>query len=412
MKNLLPFSAKFLVLSASLAFAWSVHAKSTSTVATPKETFAPSLDFASSNETGQVKLIAKVNKYGFVVDVDVSSSTNSALNQPSIDALHRWTFHPATKGGKNVASKVRQVFTFEIGAIAIGDVAAKSRLEAPKVLRQISPRLSKRYSNITGQVNFLVNLDDQGELTQITLKNATHEELAAAAESALRKWKFQPASKRGEPIASTVVVPFIFYASDASRERTIRESRSLDLVDVQPKLTKRHEPTLPLSMEKETGDAWLHLYIDEHGYVAQADPLKSSNPSLAKYAQEAALQWKFDPAIKDGQPVASKTAVPFRFTGGLLLSEAPVDKNPELRHSPKPKVPSELADASGFVRVLLRLDEKGNVVGASARGSSREDLEALALEAVQSWKFNPAVREGLPVSSSVIVPFEFTGKKG
>lgn len=373
-----------------------------------KKTVAPNLTFKTIDEAGEVELTAKINQYGFVMAVAVESSSNQSLNEACIDAMHRWTFSPAEKNGTPIPSTVSQLFVFNDGAISLARKGKeKTGFRAPKAIHRVPPSMSTELANVNGQVNFLVDLDNQGEVSQITLKSATHRELVGPAEEALKQWKFRPAEKNGVKVASTVVTPFKFEASDWSIEETRSRSYEIDLVDSRPSPIKKHEPVLPLALEKRKGDAWLLLYVDEHGYVATAETLKASDSELAKHAREAALDWKFKPAMKDGVPVASKVSVPFRFTGGLLLAERPVDKRPKAKRRVSPILPKGLSKSSGYVRVMLELDSRGNVLDARAKQSSRADLEGPTLEAAMKWKFSPAVRNGDPVPSTILIPFNF-----
>ena len=50
---------------------------------------------------------------GRVMNVEVESSTEVALERAAVDAVRRWTFSPATRDGKKVPAKVRQTIKFE-----------------------------------------------------------------------------------------------------------------------------------------------------------------------------------------------------------------------------------------------------------------------------------------------------------
>jgi len=42
-----------------------------------------------------------------------------------------------------------------------------------------------------------------------------------------------------------------------------------------------------------------------------------------------------------------------------------------------------------------------------AQSSGNRDIDRAALEAVRRWRFQPAQRNGQPVSATVIIPLEF-----
>lgn len=78
--------------------------------------------------------------------------------------------------------------------------------------------------------------------------------------------------------------------------------------------------------------------------------------------------------------------------------------------TPTPAYPPELACADVGGRVLLRL-----TVGTEGRptevvlveSSGQPALDAAALEAVQTWRFQPATRAGVAAASTINVPVDF-----
>ena len=54
--------------------------------------------------------------------------------------------------------------------------------------------------------------------------------------------------------------------------------------------------------------------IDKKGNVSKIKIKKSLNNSLDKAAIEALKQWKFEPAKRNGKPVAVWVSVPFEFS--------------------------------------------------------------------------------------------------
>ena len=372
----------------------------------PKYTVSPKLGPSMSNESGTVELEADIDRFGRVVDARLVSTTNKDFVDACLDAIVRWRFEPARRNGTPIDSKVIQPFEFNPGTVSLRK-KRNAFTQSPRAYKRVAPKVDDKHSNINGQLSFRVNLDVDGEIEEIALVESTHEELVSTTRKALEKWKFSPAIEDGQAVPSKVLVPFKFVASARSRDDTIRDALALNKVDVEPKLISKHEPALPVAIENTRGEAWLFLYIDEYGYVAQADPLKSSSREMSRLAIAAASQWKYEPAIWNGRPVASKLAVPFRSGGGALVAQLAADKKPKPVRKISPKVPSQLSGVNGYVRVLIELDEKGNVLTASARDSSHEELNAPAVEAAENWKFKPAQRDGEPVASTLILPFIF-----
>ncbi len=374
--------------------------------ARPKYTVSPKLYQSKGNETGSVKIEAKINRFGQVTSARLVDATNEVLAQACLDAIVHWKFEPAKRKGESISSTIIQPFEFNPGTVSLSS-KRDDFTQTPRAYKRVSPKMDDRYANINGSLSFRVNLDSEGHIKNIALKETTHKELVGPTRLALEKWKFSPAMEQGEAVPSKVLVPFNFVPNPGTRQKTVKKALALNKVDTEPKLVAKHEPVLPVALERAQGEAWLLLYIDEYGYVAQADTLKSSSKEMSRLASKAVSQWKYKPATKNGRPVASKLAVPFRSRGGLLVAQQQADKNPKPIQKKSPKLPTNLSHINGYVRVLLELDEKGNVVTASAKESSHAELDGPAIEAAEKWKFRPAQKDGKPVASTLILPFVF-----
>lgn len=370
----------------------------------PKKTVAPRLTTDIRDASGEVKVLVNINEYGFVTDAHVANSTNPALNSSALNAALEWTFEPAMEDGHAVPSKAVQPFNFNQGSIVLAEKQPQDTL--PKAKTKTSPELTKDLLAITGEVVLLANIDALGAVQGIEVKRSTHAELESPATAALARWTFKPAVKDGQAVASKVIIPFLF---EGEAEAKAIASRAPDAksLDTAPVALRQPTPDLPAALVKERGEAKLKLTIDENGFVADAEVIESSNESLTAAAREAALQWKFKPAIKDGVAVASKVVQPFSFNGGLLMADLPVDRMPSVKTSKAPELPKALVGVQGYVKVRLNLDSKGNVISASSAKTSHDELVEPTLLAAREWKFKPAVRDGEEVSSSVIVPFVF-----
>jgi protein TonB len=61
---------------------------------------------------GTVKVEFTVDAQGRVVNPTIKSTSNPALNQPTLDAIKQWRFEPGTRGGKRVPFKMMQPFNY------------------------------------------------------------------------------------------------------------------------------------------------------------------------------------------------------------------------------------------------------------------------------------------------------------
>ncbi len=60
-------------------------------------------------------------------------------------------------------------------------------------------------------------------------------------------------------------------------------------------------------------DVLLAVTVDADGHVSKVDILQSAAPDLDEAAVIAARQWTFQPALRNGKPVASRIRIPFHF---------------------------------------------------------------------------------------------------
>jgi TonB family protein len=109
-------------------------------------------------------------------------------------------------------------------------------------------------------------------------------------------------------------------------------------------------------------------------------------------------------------PVApASPATPPQGEAGSLGIEVP-DIAPVPIRQVAPIYPYEMrrAGVSGEVLVDFIIDTDGNVKGAFAAQSSQREFEAAAIEAVNKWKFHPAIKNGHPVFTHMQTPITFS----
>ena len=89
----------------------------------------------------------------------------------------------------------------------------------------------------------------------------------------------------------------------------------------------------------------------------------------------------------------------------------PADQGAVLVHSPPPDYPARSLrrgdSGEVLVRALVGADGRPRQVEV-ARSSSHRALDQAAVRAVRRWRFEPATRQGLPVSQVVQVPVAFS----
>ncbi len=141
-------------------------------------------------------------------------------------------------------------------------------------------------------------------------------------------------------------------------------------------------------------------------YTKRSEAYKNlGKTDLADKDEFKSLQIKFPAGNSNSNtseiPGSNKKEIPKTISGGVLNGKA-IDL-------PKPEYPvaARTVKASGAVNVQVTVDEKGDVVSASAV-SGHPLLRASAVAAAKNAKFNPTLLSGKPVKISGVVVYNFT----
>ena len=85
--------------------------------------------------------------------------------------------------------------------------------------------------------------------------------------------------------------------------------------DDPPKPLRTVPPVYPFDMQRDAlaGEVKLSAIVDVGGRVQDARVEDTTHPSFSQPALEAFQQWTFQPAVREGTPVAVRVAIPMRF---------------------------------------------------------------------------------------------------
>lgn len=91
-------------------------------------------------------------------------------------------------------------------------VLAQSNTEPPVPVRTVDPKFPKdlREQGVSGIVMVTCDIDHQGNVQETSVEKSTHQAFEQPALEAVKKWKFRPARKDGEPVAIRVTIPIRF----------------------------------------------------------------------------------------------------------------------------------------------------------------------------------------------------------
>ena len=160
----------------------------------------------------------------------------------------------------------------------------------------------------------------------------------------------------------------------------------------------------------------LEVVVGTRGNVESALAVESSDERFEASAVAAAMQWRFTPATRDGARVRYRMRLPVRFPARdaapaevvEVVSVLELDVAPRALYRPAPVLSAELrARTPASVTLLFEVDAAGRVRAARVHSSSDPAFERAALQAVESWRFEPGRRDGQPVAYRMRVPLSF-----
>jgi TonB family protein len=224
----------------------------------------------------------------------------------------------------------------------------------PKPTYQTEPEFSPeaRQQKKEGVVTVRIVVAHDGTVQSACVDRALGYGLDEEAVNAIRSWKFTPATFNGQPLATLLLIEVDFHHSDKP-EGTTPDAMKAALVSAPAAPAPEAAPSdgkpaaansaaqastkittiaigkgvtpprliyspAPESAEgsgstKCSGTVTLQLVVSTEGKAENIKVLKGLGPQLDQKAIDALQQWKFEPAMKDGQRVAVEIAVEVDF---------------------------------------------------------------------------------------------------
>lgn len=192
------------------------------------------------------------------------------------------------------------------------------------------------------------------------------------------------------------------------------------------------------------GTVWVKIWVDEKGNSRKAVIMRSDAEIFNQVSIDAAMKWKFSPAILKGKPVAVWVSIPFKFRLNKdVVEPEELDAQPKPLRSVYPKYPGTAKEyhLEGTFFIEAIVNEKGAVSNAYVKRLHVSDnrlvndslLEEIknnaspkiytavmdlldnAVNAVRKWKFSPGMKKEKAVTTKVIIPIKYSladSKKG
>jgi TonB family protein len=314
-----------------------------------------------------------------------------------------------------------------------------------KLIYRVEPDYTPdaREKQIAGTVVLGVTVGHDGAVQNIQIKKSLFPSLDESATAAVRKWRFEPAMKDGQPVSMYIQVEFYFSpdgsGADAYREKEQREAEYKEKeFRVRTNMNEAGRRAERESEEKRNAilAGMAQISMDRAIQIAtSASPGKVLECSLVgeHWSSEAELP---KPSLvlyhvvilsNDSSPV--RTHVLINAIDGSVFRVSKEEKreeegnvaststrraieggalNGKASSLPKPEYPeiARAAKASGTVTVEVIVDEEGNVAAAKAV-SGHPLLQAAAVNAARQAKFTRTLLQGEPVRISGYLTYNF-----
>ena len=144
-------------------------------------------------------------------------------------------------------------------------------------------------------MDLLVN--ENGSVEATTVKASEESALNAVAAAAAKQRKLPIRTENGRPMKYHAEAP-LYFAVEGDGGAAIQN----EPMPVTQRPVMAQYPTT-LRDTGVSGGAILRLRITAGGNVAEASVVRASHPEFGEQASKALRQWKFKPALKDGQPI-------------------------------------------------------------------------------------------------------------
>jgi TonB family protein len=355
------------------------------------------------------------------------------------EALDGWRFAPARKNGQPVAAEIVVPVLCQQPP---GRDAGK--FTPPRVTSQRTPDYPYSMSRfgLRGEVTLDFDVDVDGKVKNPVVYSSDNPAFDEPAIKAVREWKFQPATRDGNPVKSRQRVPIVFDPGrpGASAFQIDQKSDQSKLppelhYDTPPRIRGVLVPVYPYEALRDAakGRAKVMLLIDTQGRVANVKVLSADRPEFGLALTAAVEGFAFDPALRNGKPVphilnfeqifndheelrddeadrllALEKKHPERIVGANKV-DSPL--KPVSRRSPVFPVTAGPDVTTGDAVIECLVDEEGHARLPRVVNASGPAFGFAAAQAVSTWWFEPPVVGGKPAVVRVQIPFKFAPPK-
>ena len=162
--------------------------------------------------------------------------------------------------------------------------------------------------------------------------------------------------------------------------------------------------------ERYQATVWADIDVDASGHAASITfPGKVAGTAIADNLQRQIATWQFEPAKRNGEPVAASTSLQVALDIDASGDQAKVTvadaiPSPRLVKNDPPRYPEDAlrAKAGGVVWVEFVVGADGSVSEISTAGTAPKvdkRLVKAAVDCATKWQFKPESVDGVPVAT-------------
>lgn len=168
----------------------------------------PRLPRAELMAEAEVELTIQINEKGNVINATVRRATNPRLAAPCVAAVRRWRYAPPRQDGAAVTATFIQPLHFGAGRMGTDD---RPGFASAQVRHRVTPVVPAELSHLDAEITLELQVAADGRVREATILHSSADALNDAAIAAALNWAFTPATQQGEPVASTIFLPFHFH---------------------------------------------------------------------------------------------------------------------------------------------------------------------------------------------------------
>lgn len=309
---------------------------------------------------------------------------------------------------------------------------------------QEAPRypFSMSRAGIIGRVTLVFIIDTTGRVINPVVVASNNPAFERPAITAVLQWRFKPAEIGGRKVNVRVSQMIIFEMFGGADFWTVENARARKTLppemqwDTAPEPSNTAFPVYPFEALQagRKGKVQLVFMIDTGGRIAQVRVKESTGPEFSQAALAMIDTWKFSPARrKDGTAIPTVLGLEQDFDPDGSIGDVPLTaeakeilhdlkKRPETIINGKdldsplrplsrrpPVYPSTLEQTGkeGEAVIEFFIDRNGDAQLPRIVSSTVPEFGSAAAQAVASWRFDPPLKGGRPVTVRVRILIGF-----